>query len=130
MSADDRSPKTCAVCGRTIEWRKKWERNWDSVRYCSDACRRRRLRPIDDELATAILTLLDHRAGGATICPSEAARRVADQRTVDDWRTLMEPTRAAARRLVASGDLEIVQGGRVVDPSTAKGPIRLRRRAH
>jgi hypothetical protein len=130
MSTVDRSPKTCAACGRTIEWRKKWERNWDSVRYCSDACRRRRVRPVDDELAAAILTLLDDRAGGATICPSEAARRVADQRAVDDWRTLMEPTRAAARRLVASGDLEIVQGGRVVDPSTAKGPIRLRRRAH
>jgi hypothetical protein len=128
MSTDDRSPKTCAACGRAIEWRKKWERNWDSVRYCSDACRRRRVRPIDDELATAILTVLDGRAGGATICPSEAARRVADQRAVDDWRTLMEPTRAAARRLVASGDLEIVQGGRVVDPSTVKGPIRLRRR--
>jgi Protein of unknown function (DUF3253) len=28
---------------------------------------------------------------------------------------------------VASGRLEITQGGRVVDPSTAKGPIRLRR---
>ena len=41
----------------------------------------------------------------------------------------MEPTRAAARRLVASGDVEIVQRGRVVDPSTAKGAIRIRRSA-
>jgi len=38
----------------------------------------------------------------------------------------MEPARCAARRLVAAGRIEIVQGGRVVDPSTAKGPIRLR----
>ena len=22
--------KTCVACGRTIEWRKKWERNWDA----------------------------------------------------------------------------------------------------
>jgi nucleoid-associated protein YgaU len=86
------------------------------------------VRPVDRNLEQAIVDLLERRGAGATICPSEAARRVADQRAVDDWRTLMEPTRAAARRLVASGDLEIVQGGRVVDPSTVKGPIRLRRR--
>ncbi|MGA0945430.1 MAG: DUF2256 domain-containing protein, partial [Candidatus Nanopelagicales bacterium] len=30
-------PKTCARCGRTMEWRKSWARNWDQVRYCSDA---------------------------------------------------------------------------------------------
>ncbi|MDP9026851.1 MAG: DUF2256 domain-containing protein [Actinomycetota bacterium] len=34
--------KTCAVCGRTMTWRKAWARNWDEVRYCSDGCRRRR----------------------------------------------------------------------------------------
>jgi hypothetical protein len=131
MPLTDRAPKTCAVCGRTIEWRKKWERNWDDVRYCSAACRRRGVRPVDDELASAITTLLDARAHDATICPSEAARLVACD--TDDqgegWRELMEPARAAARRLVATGDVEIVQRGRVVDPSTARGPIRIRRRA-
>ena len=45
----------------------------------------------------------------------------------EDWRPLMEPARRAARRLVAAGTLEITQGGRAVDPSTARGPIRLRR---
>jgi hypothetical protein len=34
--------KVCAVCGREFVWRKKWERVWEAVRYCSDACRRRR----------------------------------------------------------------------------------------
>ena len=46
----------------------------------------------------------------------------------DDWRPLMEPARAAARRLVVAGEVEVTQGGAVVDPSTAKGPIRIRRR--
>lgn len=32
--------KTCAACGRAFTWRKKWEKNWDDVRYCSDACRK------------------------------------------------------------------------------------------
>jgi hypothetical protein len=40
----------------------------------------------------------------------------------------MEPARAAARRLVAAGRIVIVQQGKVVDGSTAKGPIRLRLR--
>ena len=31
--------KRCAVCGRTMTWRKAWARNWESVLYCSDACR-------------------------------------------------------------------------------------------
>jgi hypothetical protein len=34
--------KPCAACGREMTWRKAWERNWDEVRYCSDACRKRR----------------------------------------------------------------------------------------
>jgi hypothetical protein len=37
--------KTCAACGRPFSWRKKWERVWDDVRYCSDRCRRERRAP-------------------------------------------------------------------------------------
>jgi hypothetical protein len=116
--------KPCAVCGRTITWRKKWERDWEQVRYCSDACRRAGVTPTDRALEQSVLDLLATRAGGATICPSEAARAVGG----DDWRPLMEPARAAARRLVVAGEVEVTQGGAVVDPSTAKGPIRIRRR--
>ncbi|MBI1192629.1 MAG: DUF2256 domain-containing protein [Bacteroidetes bacterium] len=31
--------KDCAACGQPFSWRKKWARNWDNVRYCSDRCR-------------------------------------------------------------------------------------------
>lgn len=34
--------KICLVCQRPFAWRKKWEKVWDEVRYCSDACRGRR----------------------------------------------------------------------------------------
>ncbi len=34
--------KDCVVCGRPFVWRKKWEKVWDEVKYCSDACRGRR----------------------------------------------------------------------------------------
>lgn len=115
--------KTCVSCGREMAWRKSWERNWDQVRYCSDACRKRRVSTDDVALENAITELLDGRARDASICPSEAARLVGG----DDWRELMEPARRAARRLVAAGTVEITQKGRQVDPSTAKGPIRIRK---
>ncbi|MBM7415103.1 hypothetical protein JOE30_003362 [Rhodococcus sp. PvP016] len=121
--AEARADKTCVVCGRRIEWRKKWERDWESVKYCSDACRRTGSAGADDGLEDAIRRLLDSRARESSICPSDVARAVAP----DDWRPLMEPVRRAARRLVAAGEAQITQGGNVVDPSTAKGPIRIRR---
>ncbi|MFC3125261.1 DUF2256 domain-containing protein [Pseudoroseomonas globiformis] len=31
--------KTCLACGRPFSWRRKWARDWDQVRYCSEACR-------------------------------------------------------------------------------------------
>lgn len=77
---------------------------------------------LDRDLEDAILALLERRPVEATICPSEAARAVSPE----EWRSLMQRTRSAARRLVAEGRVEIVQGGHVVDPSTARGPIRIR----
>lgn len=116
------APKTCVACGRTIEWRKKWERDWDSVRYCSAACRRRGVSAQDLDLERRITAMLAGRARSSSICPSDVARELAP----DDWRPLMEPVRRAARRLVDRGEVEITQAGSVVDPSTAKGPIRIR----
>ena len=34
--------KPCAVCARPMSWRRAWARHWDDVKYCSEACRRRR----------------------------------------------------------------------------------------
>lgn len=34
--------KTCAVCGRPFAWRKKWAKEWERVKYCSDRCRNAR----------------------------------------------------------------------------------------
>ena len=31
--------KQCVTCGRDMSWRKSWAKNWDEVKYCSDACR-------------------------------------------------------------------------------------------
>ena len=115
-------PKSCVVCGREIQWRKKWERDWDSVRYCSAACRRRKRSTADDAIEAAILDILRARDAGKTMCPSEAAQLVDP----DGWRDRMEDARMAGRRLVAQGRIAFTQQGRVVDPSRAKGPVRFR----
>ena len=115
--------KPCDRCGRTITWRKAWERDWDSVRWCSDNCRKHGLTQVDLKLQDSLEALLNARAVTASVCPSEAAREVGGE----DWRDLMEPARMAARRLVAAGTAQITQGGQVIDPSHAKGPIRVRR---
>ena len=117
--------KPCASCGRRIEWRKKWERDWEQVRYCSTACRRRGVTPTDRALEDALLGLLSA-AGARPVDVDEAAGAVAAA-TGKPRHELDEPARRAARRLVSRGEVVIVQGGRVVDPSTAKGPISVRR---
>ncbi|MDJ0663140.1 MAG: DUF2256 and DUF3253 domain-containing protein [Acidimicrobiia bacterium] len=124
MTPANRPNKTCVTCGRQFQWRRSWARNWDEVKYCSQGCRRSKPGPRERELELAILEVLAGRARKASICPSEVARSVQP----DDWRPLMEPVRQAARRLVAADAVEITQGGRPVDPSTARGPIRIRLR--
>ncbi|MBO6556416.1 MAG: DUF2256 domain-containing protein [Pseudomonadales bacterium] len=32
--------KVCVVCQRSFAWRKKWERDWHAVKFCSERCRR------------------------------------------------------------------------------------------
>jgi hypothetical protein len=126
LTAGPGDEKICGRCGRKFAWRPRWARNWQSIKYCSDQCRQRPLRPRDLALESSIMRLANQRAAGATLCPSEASREVFGS-VVGLSADAMQRTRAAARRLVAAGRLVIVQGGHVVDPSTAKGAIRLRR---
>lgn len=32
--------KICARCQRPFTWRKKWERVWNQVKYCSQKCKK------------------------------------------------------------------------------------------
>ncbi|MCC4228323.1 MULTISPECIES: DUF2256 domain-containing protein [Zunongwangia] len=36
--------KSCPVCKRPFSWRKKWAKNWNNVIYCSEKCRRNKVR--------------------------------------------------------------------------------------
>lgn len=74
-----------------------------------------------DAIETTVLQLLGGRRDGATICPSEAARALAD-----DWRPLMDDVREVVFRLADAGVVEVTQRGEVVDGRSARGPIRVR----
>ena len=114
--------RICATCGRSFQWRRKWARDWESVRYCSDRCRRHPVNDQDRRIEETIMEMLQSSASTASICPSEVARRVSPR----DWEPLTETVRQAARRLVARGDVVITSRGRIVDPDRARGPIRIR----
>ncbi len=44
VSKQNLPTKVCGRCGRLFVWRKKWERVWDEVKYCSDRCRENKSR--------------------------------------------------------------------------------------
>lgn len=140
-----RKEKTCKTCGRPFAFQEKWAQDWDIIKHCSDTCRNQKASASGPELEQAILTLLTERTADGdrtkSICPSEAAKlltstvgdkyesaRDQEKSHRRDWEALMEPARAAARRLVPQGKIVITQHNHIIDPSTAKGAIRLRLR--
>lgn len=34
--------KKCINCGLPFTWRKKWENDWNNVKYCSKKCKRKK----------------------------------------------------------------------------------------
>ena len=69
----------------------------------------------------AILDLLNKRGPGKTICPSE----ILPLELKKD-KDVMEEVRESAKLLVLENKIEITQSGKVIDPNSIKGPIRLR----
>ena len=72
----------------------------------------------------AILGLLDARGDGKTICPSEAARKLAGPQ--GNWRAEMDTVHAAVDALIAQGAIALSWQGR--PKSERRGPYRITRR--
>lgn len=32
--------KICVICERPFNWRKKWKKDWQNVKYCSERCKK------------------------------------------------------------------------------------------
>jgi hypothetical protein len=110
--------KSCESCGREIKYRKKWSRDWEKVKFCSAESRQNKMK---FDFREPIFSLLQQRQVGHTICPSEVLP--AEQK---NDRVMMEHVRRSARLLAAINLIEITQKGKVVDPQSFRGPIRLR----
>ncbi|MEM1035214.1 MAG: DUF2256 domain-containing protein [Pseudomonadota bacterium] len=39
IAKSDLPTKVCPVCKKPFSWRKKWEKDWDQVKYCSKRCK-------------------------------------------------------------------------------------------
>lgn len=72
----------------------------------------------------AILTLLAERAADATLCPSEAARRLAGPD--GDWRAHLDAVHAAADALAETGTIALSWKGAPMQKR--RGPYRIARR--
>ena len=75
----------------------------------------------------ATQALLDARAPGATICPSEVARALATAKGAADWRAEMPRVHAAVDTLMAEGRVRMSWKGEA-KPARA-GPYRIGRGA-
>ncbi|NVJ49367.1 MAG: DUF2256 domain-containing protein [Gammaproteobacteria bacterium] len=47
--------KICSHCKRPFSWRKKWQNNWENVRYCSRRCRQSRPADATDAITKGTL---------------------------------------------------------------------------
>ena len=70
-----------------------------------------------------IRRLIEQRGPGKTICPSEAARALAQDSA--DWRSLLAPVRRAAVDLAGRSEAVITRKGKPVDPKAFKGVYRI-----
>ncbi len=116
--------KVCEICGRSFEFRKKWEKNWDQIKYCSDRCRKFNSHTHKEKaiaIEEKILALLKLRGKDKSICPSEV---LPDELKTN--KSEMELVRQVARSLAHSGKIIITQKNQKVSPDEFRGPIRLK----
>ena len=86
------------------------------------------MRPDPIAVAAAILHLVDARGPDKSICPSEAARALAEAKGAagDEWQSLLGDVRQAAVSLAQAGRIEILRKGKQIDPVSMRGVVRLR----
>ncbi|MGB3149340.1 MAG: DUF3253 domain-containing protein [Maribacter sp.] len=79
-----------------------------------------------DTIKGSHLMFAEERGLYKTYCPSEVAKACFPK----NWRKYMDVVRGAADNLVATGNLVVLQNGKIIPVKAvdAKGPIRLRKK--
>ncbi len=78
-------------------------------------------------LEQVITDLCNAQGPGRTICPTDAAKAFAAERSDDDlaWRRWLQQVRANAVGMCRKGELVIYRKGKPADPDTFRGVYRL-----
>jgi len=102
MKKSDLPVKICATCQRPFAWRKKWEKNWEEVKYCSDRCRGNRG---SMDLDRVIRMAWEDRTPFDAI---EAQFGLKEDQVIDVMRRELEPAcfRAWRKRVHENGNLK------------------------
>ncbi len=90
----------------------------------------------EELLQSHLNRLLQNRAYPKTICPSEVPRALTagdlDGAGVSNWRDLMSDVRKLVWQMRDRGEIEILQGGEIMEDTTSledvRGPIRIRKK--
>ena len=77
----------------------------------------------ENDIKALILSLVEKRGEGKTICPSEVARTLSGEQDV--WQGFMPRVRQEAVKLAGEGEIAIYRKGKPVDPNDFKGVYRL-----
>jgi hypothetical protein len=77
--------------------------------------------PDDAQIRDTILTLVNARGAGKTICPSEAAKELDSE----NWRSLLSKVRRTAQAMAKEDRIAIYRKGKPIEPDAIKGVIRL-----
>lgn len=81
---------------------------------------------MSETIEDLVFRLASERGVGKTICPTDAARAVAEQRGApDEWHGKLNGVKDAAVRLAKRGRLAIYRKGKPVDPDDFKGVYRI-----
>ena len=115
--------KVCQSCGRKFRLRKSLKNNWEEVKYCSNACRKRKVTKFDKRIEILILELLETQPHQKSI----STRDIAKTLYAKGEKKLFEPIKRAARRLELNDFVIISQDGKKVDSSKAKGHLHIRK---
>ncbi len=110
--------KICLSCGREMTYRKKWEKNWDEVKYCSDECRRNKNKY---DFRETILNALNQ-ATTKSILSVEDVIKTLDSTTPDT----VEHIRRSVRLLYHEKKIEVLQNNKIIDGGNFKGAISFR----
>ena len=80
-----------------------------------------------ETVADVIMRLCAERGAGKTICPTEAAKAMADATGGDElaWREWLPKVRSEAVQLAHRGRIVIYRKGKPADPDNFRGVIRL-----